>query len=261
MIQPSTLSTSRLPSRTIRITTEAFGARPASDIAVSRAILQGVSDGAEPETLRLYTPGTSVVFGPQDARSQGFDVAVAAARSKGFEPLMRLGGGRAAVFHEQTLAFAWSMPDSSPRENVDARFEEIAGIVAAALQGLGVDARIGEVPGEYCPGRHSVNALGKAKLMGVSQRVIRRAAHVGGVIVVGGSQRIKDVLKPVYEALGVTWRPETTGSIEDEVRGVGYDSVREAILGEFRSRFTLETGEISEAVLSLAASLEGEHAV
>ena len=250
-----------MPQRTIRLITEAFGARPASDIAVSRAILQGVSDGAELETLRLYTPGTSVVFGPQDARSPGFDVAVVAARSKGFEPLMRLGGGRAAVFHRQTLAFAWSTPDSSPRENVDARFEEIAGIVAAALRSLGVDARVGEVPGEYCPGRHSVNARGEAKLMGVSQRVIRRAAHVGGVVVVGGSQGIKDVLVPVYEALGVTWRPETTGSVQEEVSGADYGAVREAICSEFRSRFQLETGEIGEATLALAASLEREHAV
>ncbi len=53
--------------RTIRLTIEAFGGTPALDIAVSRAILQGVADGAEPETLRLYTPAASVVFGPQDS--------------------------------------------------------------------------------------------------------------------------------------------------------------------------------------------------
>ena len=250
-----------MPRRTIRLTTEAFGATPALDIAVSRAILQGVSDGAEPETLRLYTPDTSVTFGPQDARSPGFDVAVAAARSKGFEALMRLGGGRAAVFHRQTLAFAWSIPDSSPRGNVDARFEEIAGIVTAAFRGLGIDARVGEVPGEYCPGRHSVNARGETKLMGVSQRVIRRAAHVGGVVVIGGSQRIRDVLVPVYEALAVPWRPEATGSVQDESPGVGYDAVREAICDEFSSRYILDPGEIGEGTLALAASLEGEHAV
>ncbi len=249
------------PPRTIRLTTESFGATPASDIAVSRAILQGVSDGAEPETLRLYTPGASVMFGPQDARSPGFDVAVAAARSKGFEPLMRLGGGRAAVFHGQTLAFAWSIPDPSPRENVDARFEEIAGIVAAALRSLGVDARVGEVPGEYCPGRHSVNARGETKLMGVSQRVVKRAAHVGGVVVVGGGQRIRDVLVPVYEALGVTWRPETAGSVQDEAPAAGYADLQEAICSEFGSRYRLETGEIGETTLALAASLEREHTV
>ena len=228
---------------------------------MSRAVLQGVSDGAEPETLRLYTPGTSVMFGPQDARSPGFDVAVTAARSRGFAPLMRLGGGRAAVFYSQTLAFAWSIPDSSPRENVDARFEEIADIVAAALRGLDIDARVGEVEGEYCPGRHSVNARGETKLMGVSQRVIRRAAHVGGVVVVGGSQCIRDVLVPVYEALAVPWKPETTGSVQDEAPGVGYEALREAICDEFSSRYALETGEIGEATLALAASLEPEHAV
>ena len=53
-----------------------------------------------------------------------------------------------------------------------------------ALCSLGVDARIGEVAGEYCPGKYSVNARGATKIMGVGQRLARHAAHVGGVIVV-----------------------------------------------------------------------------
>jgi hypothetical protein len=32
------------------------------------------------------------------------------------------------------------------------RFERFASLIAAALGGLGVDARVGEVAGEYCPG-------------------------------------------------------------------------------------------------------------
>ena len=32
--------------------------------------------------------------------------------------------------------------------------------IASALRGLGVDAHVGAVPGEYCPGDHSVNARG-----------------------------------------------------------------------------------------------------
>ena len=90
----------------------------------------------------------------------------------------------------------------------------------AALARLGVDARVGEVPGEYCPGAFSVNARGRTKLAGVGQRLISGAAHLGGVVVVRDSAGVRDVLIPVYEALGLEWDPETTGSVEDEVPGV-----------------------------------------
>ena len=40
-----------------------------------------------------------------------------------------------------------------------------------ALQRLGLDARLGELAGEYCPGEFSVNLAGRSKVMGVGQRV------------------------------------------------------------------------------------------
>ena len=111
-----------------------------------------------------------------------------------------------------------------------ARFDEAADIMMRALRRLGIDARVGEVPGEYCPGQHSVNARGRRKLMGVGQRLIRGAAHVGGVVVVSGGDRIRDVLIPVYDALGVDWRPQTVGSVERELGVADYDAAAQAIL-------------------------------
>ncbi len=105
------------------------------------------------------------------------------------------------MFHKGTVAFTWTIPDRNPRENIDARFRETASLIASALSRLGVDARVGEVPGEYCPGAYSVNARGRTKLMGVGQRIVSGAAHVGGVVVVGDSGRVRDVLTPVYDAL------------------------------------------------------------
>ena len=100
----------------------------------------------------------------------------------GFEPVVRLAGGRAAAFHEGTLAFAWATPAERPVAGTRERFERLAGIVAAALRGLGVDARVGEIPGEYCPGAWSVNARGRTKLAGIGQRLIarRRPRRRGG---------------------------------------------------------------------------------
>lgn len=248
-----------MSGRRIRVTTEAFRERAALDTAVSRALLRRVARGCEPETLRVYTPADVVAFGPQDTRATGYAAACAAARAHGFEAIERLAGGRAAVFHSGTIAFSWTMTDGTPRGDVMARFDEAADIMMRALRRLGVDARVGEVPGEYCPGQHSVNARGERKLMGVGQRLIRGGAHVGGVVVVSGGRRIRDVLAPVYDALGVPWKPETVGSVEDELGGAEYETVAEAILDEFAGRYELYDGEISSETLRAAEGLDGEH--
>lgn len=195
-----------------------------------------------------------VAFGPADLVAPGYPAAVAACRAGGFAPIARLAGGRAAIFHERTLGFAWAIPDPAPIDGIHARFRAIAEIVAAAFQRLGVDARIGEVPGEYCPGAYSVNAGGRVKLMGAGQRITGGAAHVGGVIVVGDSRRIRDVLVPVYAALGLDWDPATTGSLEDEVGPVDLDAVAGVVLDEFARRHDLMPGTISDEVLAGAAA-------
>ena len=182
-----------------------------------------------------------------------------AARALGFAAVERLAGGRAAVFHEGTLAFAWAVPDTAPRLGIRARFEELSSCVQAALCSLGVDARVGEVPGEYCPGSYSVSAAGERKLMGVGQRLLAGAAHVGGVIVVHDSGRVREALTPVYRALGVSWRPEATGAVEEEVPGVGLDAVAGALLGAIGERHELVPGALSEEALARARALEPSH--
>lgn len=234
---------------------------PALDTAVSRATLELVGEGRLPEVLRLHRPAAIVAFGPRDLVEPGATEAMAAARAQGFAAVERLAGGRAAVFHEGTVAFSWAIPDPSPRERIRARFDELGGIVAEALGSLGVDARIGAVPGEYCPGEHSVNARGEKKLMGVGQRVVARAAHVGGVVVVSGAGRVRDVLVPVYAALGLPWDPATVGSVEDEVPGIGWDDVANAILDRFADRYALEEGRLPERVLDRARDLLPRHAL
>ena len=245
----------------LRVVRQAFPDRPAFGTAVSRAILNRVGAGELPATLRLHRPGPILAFSRQDRASPGFASAVRAACEAGFEPVLRLAGGRAAVFHEQTLACAWSVPDSRPAARTTERFRELAELLAAALGGLGIDARVGEIAGEYCPGAWSVNAGGRTKLVGIGQRLIAGAAHRGAVIVVGGSQRIRDVLVPVYEALGLQWDPGTAGCVEDELGEVGLDAVENAILTELEARYRVSEQELDAATLELAARLEPEHRI
>jgi octanoyl-[GcvH]:protein N-octanoyltransferase len=237
----------------LALITEGFPDDTAFDTAVSHSLLQRVSDGQLPQTLRIYRPGRIVAFGRQDSVSAGFAEAAEEARQRGFQPVIRLAGGRAAVFHEGTIAFAWAVPTADPKEGVYSRFEEISSMMADALQKLGVDARVGEAPGEYCPGRYSVNARGRVKLIGVGQRLIKHAAHVGGVLVVSGGQLIRDVLIPVYRALQLDWSPATAGDLSAEVAGIGWEVARDAVLAEFGRRFDLRPARLDSETLALAA--------
>lgn len=237
---------------------DSFPGRAAFDTAVSRALMIRVSSAELSETLRLYRPDPVVAFGKRDTVEPGYPAAVRAARQMGFDAVIRLAGGRAAVFHEQTIALARAIPENDPTSRTFARFEETAEILASALRVLGVDAHVGEVPREYCPGGFSVNAGGKKKLAGIGQRLIAHAAHVGGVVVVGEADRVREVLIPVYSALRLDWDPNTVGSIQEEC-GATWDDVERAIVEEFSQRYTLEDSQIDEETLERAAKLESEH--
>jgi lipoate-protein ligase A len=246
--------------RPLRLIRDTFPVDPVLDTAVSRAVLLRVARGELPETMRLGRPGAMVAFGRRDVASHGYEAAVRAARSQGFEAVERLAGGRAAVYHEQTVAIAHAAPDRDAIPGTRARFDELAAIIAAALGSLGIDARVGEVAGEYCPGEHSVNARGATKLAGIGQRLIKGGAHLGAVVVAGGSDRIRDVLVPVYGALELEWEPSTVGSIEDELGAAGLEAAEAAILEQLATRYAVEEEPLDQATLTLAGVLAPQHA-
>jgi lipoate-protein ligase A len=240
---------------------QGFAGPPARSTAVARAVLVRVAAGELPPTFRIHRPGRILAFSKQDAASPGFPDAVRAARAVGFEPVMRLAGGRAAVYHEQTLALSWAVPDRRPSSHTEARFSELAELLRGALSDVGVDARVGEVPREYCPGAWSVNARGTRKLVGAGQRLIAGAAHRGAVIVVAASDLLRAALVPTYEALGLDWDPATAGSVEDEVARVTIGQVEEAIVAKLAARYELAEAELDAATLELAERLESDHTV
>lgn len=232
----------------------------ALDTALSRALLTRVAAGELPATLRLARSAPAVIFGKQDAVAPGYHEAVRAARDAGFEATLRLAGGRAAVFHEHTISLGHAVPDPAPRGGIHARFAATADLIARALGRLGVDARVGEVPGEYCPGSFSVNARGERKVAGIGQRLIATASFMGGVLVVADAERIRDVLVPVYAALGLDWDPARTGDVAGEGAVVAsWDAVCDALLAEYAREHDLVDAEVDEATLALAERLAPEH--
>jgi lipoate-protein ligase A len=242
----------------LRLIRHSLPDQPELSTEISRTILRRVADGELPPTVRIHRPGREVAFGRQDVANPGYGAAADAARAAGFAAVERLAGGRAAVFHEGTVAIARAYSDPEPPKRTYARFEEMAELIAAALGGLGVDARVGEVPGEYCPGAYSVNARGTRKLAGIGQRMIRGGAHMGGVVVASGEREIADVLVPVYEALDLEWDPSTSGSVTEEVdRAVDVGELEEALIAELDRRYELVDAELDEVTVQTAAlSLE-----
>jgi octanoyl-[GcvH]:protein N-octanoyltransferase len=245
-----------MPKPELRLITDSFPDDPALDTAVSRALMERVGAGAVPETLRLARPGAMVAFAKQDAAAVGYPAAARAAREHGFEAVLRLGGGRAAVFHEGTIELAHTIPDPDPRAGIDRRYRESADLLVRALRRLGIDARVGDLPGEYCPGGYSINAGGRVKLAGIGQRLIKGAAHVGALIVACGEELIRDVLVPVYQALGLAWDPVTAGSA-----GVSPDPLEAAVRAEYAQNYRLVRAELDDETLALARRRREDHVV
>ena len=255
----------------LRVIDESFAGSADLGTGVSAALMRRVARGQLAPTVRLHRTGPILAFGRLDKLRPGYADAFRIAREHGYEPVERLAGGRAAVFHEGTISFSHATRAPGAYAGTRPRFEEMAGQIASALSALGADARVGEVEGEYCPGEFSVNARGAVKLAGIGQRVITGGAHVGGVVVLRGAGRIRDVLTPIYEALELDWIPETTGSLaaeigeDDETIPAGSrDPLIERAITSLReilsSGYELADAELDEETRSLAAELRSDHA-
>ncbi len=235
------------------------GADPALDVALPHALVGLVAEGRRRPVVRCYRPAATLAFGRRDVFLPGFAQAAAAARRRGFTPVIRGAGGRAAAYHEGCLIFDEVMPADG--SGIRERFADDAHRQADALQRLGVDARVGEVAGEYCPGEFSVNARGRVKLIGAAERIVRGAWVHSSVVVVDGAAEIRAVLENVYSSLGLDWHPATVGDVASEAPGVSVEDVRRALLAEYGRRYELTPGAVGEPELARARQLLDRHRV
>lgn len=216
-----------------------------ADLSLARGLLDRVKNGDRGPLLRIYRSAPTVAFGGRDRFLSGFAEAIEAARAYDFTPALRTLGGRAAAYHPGSLVVDHIEPAPRVLSPTQDRFIRFGEMYAEALRDIGIDARMGEIPGEYCPGEHSVNVGGRIKAIGTAQRVVGGAWLFSSSIIVEDPDPIRAVLTDVQAALGLAWDPATGGSISELHPGITVDAVEDAVLTRYAREYDLVPGELT----------------
>lgn len=232
---------------------------PALDAAVTHALLRQVGAGERGPVARVFRPGPTMAFGRLDALAPGYERARAAAREHGYAPLLRLGGGHAAGYDEGSLLVELIRPVRTIAEGIQERFAALTELLVETLAHLGIAARVGELPGEYCAGDHSVHAAG-VKLAGTAQRTIKGASLVTAMLIVEHGDRLRAALTDVYAALEIDWRPATAAAAADVVRSLTAADAERTLIAALAVRERLTAGTLGDDALARAERLRAGHA-
>ena len=248
-------------ARLLILDTEAASRPAAVEIAVSHALLNRVGAGELPPLIRVYRPPPTVAFGRLDANGTGFADAVEVARRHGFEPAVRLAGGRAAAYDHGSLVCEEISAGQSGSSGIGDRFERFSRNLREALAALGADAAIGELPNEYCPGRYSIHVGDRLKVVGIAQRATQRAALTTASILIRDAGPVREVLQDVYRALSLELDPATVGALEAELPGVQVDTVAAELVARLRGDGEILAAGIDAGTMAPAMKLLSRHEV
>jgi len=242
----------------MRLVTASAPGDPAFDIALSHALLAEVAAGRREDVVRLHRPGATAAFGRLDALRPGFDAACAVAEELGFTPVVRSAGGHAAPYDEQALVIEHIVAAGDVTAGLEERFHAMSGRLRDVLRGLGADARVGELPGEYCAGAHSINVGGRLKVAGVAQRAVRGGALTSAILTVGGGPRLRDAVAALYATLELEVDPAVAGALDEVLPGVTVAAVSDAVRAAYGDP---SPEEPDDALLAAARALIPRHAV
>jgi len=240
--------------------------RVATAYGYQRVIFEQVAAGVRPPTVSITPSTRHVGVTRRDTFRPGFADAVRASREGGYPVLVRSSGGGATAAHHGTFGFSIIRPatDHEPRRTVRDRYDEATALVLGAFSRLGVRAEVGDVRDEFCPGDHSIRVgdwESGMKIVGIAQRVTRRATSVGGIVLVEGEERLARVLERVYAAIRLPFRKESVGSL----RRAGYEVGVEEVIGAFAAEMALRYGAVRVPLdgqtLALARGSGGAHLV
>ncbi len=233
---------------------------PRTQYGYVNAVFDQVGRGERPATISIAPSTRHVGVTRRDTRRPGFDEAVRAAEDEGYPVFVRGAGGGATAAGAGTFGFSIIRPAAEDARDIHERYDEAAGLALAAFERLGVRAEVGEVREEFCPGDHSIR-LGSyesgMKLVGIAQRLTRRATSVGGIVLVSGDRDLARVLARVYGALDLPFRPESVGSLSRAGAAVSTEEAMSAFADEAVRSYEASPVTLDERTLEAARSTGG----
>ncbi|MDQ4128525.1 MAG: hypothetical protein M3151_11355, partial [Actinomycetota bacterium] len=113
-------------------------------------------------------------------------------------------------------------------------------------------------------GDHSIRVgdhEGGMKVVGIAQRITRRATSVGGIVLVEGEEELSRVLECVYGAMRLPFRPGSVGSLRRAGHDAGIGEVVEAFALEAERRYGAARVQLDGPTLELARGEGGQYLV
>jgi octanoyl-[GcvH]:protein N-octanoyltransferase len=231
---------------------------PATAYGYTRTIFEQVAAGTRPATVSITPSTRHVGVTRRDTFRPGFEEAVRVAGEMGYPVLVRSSGGGATAADRGTFGFSIIRPrdETESGRSITERYDEAAALVLGAFSRLGVAAEVGEVRDEFCPGDHSIRVgdrEGGMKVVGIAQRITRRATSVGGIVLVEGEQELARVLTRVYNAMNLPFRPQSVGSLRRAGYKAGTQNAIEAFITEAEHIYNAVRVRLDEKTLELAS--------
>jgi octanoyl-[GcvH]:protein N-octanoyltransferase len=185
----------------------------AEDHALSRDLLERVARREIDGALRIWTPVRALALSRLDELRPGAAAASAAAERAGVEVVRRVSGGHAVVLGRGSFCAGIAEP-ATTFEGTQQRYQRLSDAIVGALAELGIEAGLGELAGEWCPGTWSIRS-GGVKLAGLAQRAIKGGAWAEAVIDLSPDPSARALLAEVYDALELPLDAATLGSVEE----------------------------------------------
>ena len=218
---------------------------PANEIKVAPRLLKYSIEKSAGNFARIYRPQRTVALTSRDSSVSGYENALLQAENLGFTPVVRSPGGRAVAYHEESIVFDVLSHDPNPHQLINKRFQAIGEVFIETFDRLGIQAELGQLPREFCPGKYSVISE-NVKLVGTAQRIMRGGWLVGASIIVRNAAPVRQVLSNVYRALELDMDPSTVGSLNEFDSNISVDDLITSLITTLKNHF-----EITEVDLAM----------
>lgn len=218
--------------------------RPANDIEVAPKLLRYSIEKSAGTFARIYRPQRTVALTSRDISTDGYNSALIQAEKLGFTPVVRSPGGRAVAYHEECLVFEVLSHDPNPHQLINERFEAIGEVFVESFDRLGISAKLGQVPREFCPGKYSVISQ-NVKLVGTAQRIALGGWLIGASVIVRNAAPVREVLNNVYRALELDMDPSTIGSLDEIDSAISVDDLTNSLITTLKEHFQIMDIELS----------------